>query len=135
MKSSRANLRLSTMTNGRYTLVRRTEKEKGLKASGLGIRYFDAYTGKAGHVNTLSGGELSVRPSAWRLAFPTPLKKMPAVFGLTPLFIGEASGSLDAQSLDAAIECILSLRGKRAYRRHYFSCKKNSKERIPAQLD
>ena len=51
-----ANLRLEQMTNSRYTLVRRTQT-KGNRTAGLDLDVFDAYTGTARNVDTLSGGE------------------------------------------------------------------------------
>ena len=130
---TRANLRLSTMTNERYTLVRRTEKEKGLKASGLELDIFDAYTGKARHVNTLSGGESFQCALCLALGLSDSIEENAGGIRIDTLFIDEGFGSLDAQSLDAAIECILSLResGRTV---GIISHVEELKERIPTQL-
>ena len=47
-----ANRRFAGMTEGKYTLLRRTEREKGNRASGLDLEVLDSLTGKTRHVNT-----------------------------------------------------------------------------------
>lgn len=130
---SRANQRLSVMTGSRYALLRRTEKEKGLKASGLDLDIFDAHTGKARHVNTLSGGESFQCALCLALGLADCIEENAGGVHIDTLFIDEGFGSLDAQALDAAIGCILSLRdsGRTV---GIISHVDELKERIPAQL-
>ena len=52
-----ANLRLSPMTAGRYSLERDNEGEDRRSRAGLGIRVFDLCTGKSRPTATLSGGD------------------------------------------------------------------------------
>lgn len=54
----RANLRLKTMSGGRYQLSRRAEREDRRKKSGLDLDVFDSYTGQARPANTLRRGDL-----------------------------------------------------------------------------
>ncbi len=129
----RANLRLNRMTNSRYTLVRRTEKEKGLRASGLELDVFDAYTGKNRHVNTLSGGESFQCALCLALGLSDAISETSGGIQVDALFIDEGFGSLDAQALDSAVDCILSL-GKSGKLVGVISHVEALKERIPIQL-
>ena len=52
-----ANLRLSSISEGRYTLYRREGIYDARKEQGLDLEILDAYTGQARSVHTLSGGE------------------------------------------------------------------------------
>ncbi|MFA0372923.1 SMC family ATPase, partial [Vibrio sp. 10N.222.54.F6] len=52
-----ASERLQLMSKGRYRLIRKEERAKGNKASGLELEVEDAYTSKVRPVATLSGGE------------------------------------------------------------------------------
>ena len=53
-----ANLRLSKISQGRYTLYRSQEIVDARKEQGLGLEIMDAFTGQARAVTTLSGGEI-----------------------------------------------------------------------------
>lgn len=130
---TKANLRLERITNSRYTLTRRTEKEKGLRASGLDMDIFDAYTGKSRHVNTLSGGESFQCALCLALGLSDAIAESSGGIRIDTLFIDEGFGSLDAQSLDAAVSCILSLKesGRLV---GIISHVEELKEKIPVQL-
>ncbi|BFL83361.1 hypothetical protein LFREDSHE_18110 [Shewanella baltica] len=52
-----ASHRLHLMSKGRYRLLRKEDRAKGNKASGLELEVEDAYTSKVRPVATLSGGE------------------------------------------------------------------------------
>lgn len=104
-----ANLRLDTMTGGRYQLARRLEREKGRRPSGLELDIFDAYTGKERHVNTLSGGESFKVALALALGLADIVSQNSGGIQIQTLFIDEGFGSLDSESLDSAVECLLQL--------------------------
>ena len=130
---AKANLRLDQITNSRYFLIRRTEKEKGNRASGLDLDIFDAHTGKSRHVNTLSGGESFECALCLALGLSDAISENSGGIRIDTLFIDEGFGSLDAQSLDAAISCILSLKDSGRLV-GIISHVEALKERIPVQL-
>lgn len=105
-----ANLRLEQMTNSRYTLFRREQKEKWKKASGLSLDVFDAHNGKSRHVNTLSGGESFKVALALALGFADIISQNSGGIELNTMFIDEGFGSLDSESLDSAINCLHQIR-------------------------
>ncbi|MFZ2537439.1 MAG: SbcC/MukB-like Walker B domain-containing protein, partial [Oscillospiraceae bacterium] len=110
-----ANIRLEQMTNSRYTLNRRTDKEKGNKSSGLALEVFDAYTGASRHVNTLSGGESFKISLCLALGLADIISQNSGGIELNTMFIDEGFGSLDSASLDAAIECLNDLKSTGRY--------------------
>ncbi len=110
-----ANIRLEQMTNSRYTLNRRTDKEKGNKSSGLALEVFDAYTGASRHVNTLSGGEGFKISLCLALGLADIISQNSGGIELNTMFIDEGFGSLDSASLDAAIECLNELKSTGRY--------------------
>ena len=93
-----ASQRLTLMSKGRYQLVRKEDRAKGNKASGLELEVEDGYTGKTRSVATLSGGESSdvVQSYAGGIKLDT-------------LFIDEGFGSLDPESLDLAVTTLIDL--------------------------
>lgn len=129
-----ANLRLEQMTNSRYTLNRRTDREKGNKSSGLALEVFDAYTGKARHVNTLSGGESFKIALSLALGLADIISRNSGGIELNTMFIDEGFGSLDQDSLESAIECLSGLRDSGRYI-GIISHVSELKERIPAKLN
>lgn len=103
-----ANVRLSAMTNGRYSLQLSEGVTDGRKQWGLELDTFDVNTGQTRPVNTLSGGETFMAALALALGLAD------VVSGgsnreVGALFIDEGFGSLDPQSLDAVIEVLRSL--------------------------
>lgn len=104
-----ANVRLDTMTGSRYQLVRRLEREKGRRPSGLELDIFDAHTGKERHVNTLSGGESFKVALALALGLADIVSQYSGGIQIQTLFVDEGFGSLDQQSLDSAVDCLLQL--------------------------
>ncbi|MBF2514329.1 SMC family ATPase [Listeria marthii] len=103
----RANHRLSKMTSGRFELQRKTEKAKGNVQSGLELEVFDEYTGLTRHVKTLSGGESFKTSLALALSLAEVVQEMAGGISLETMFIDEGFGTLDPESLEAAVECLL----------------------------
>lgn len=104
-----ANLRLRQITNDRFILKRRVEKEKYGASSGLELEIFDAYTGKTRHVNTLSGGESFKTALCMALGLADVITQNAGRIQIETLFIDEGFGTLDATSLELAINCLKSL--------------------------
>lgn len=104
-----ANLRLNKMTNKRFELKRKEDREKGIKQSGLELEVFDNYTGKARHVKTLSGGESFKASLSLALGLADVVQSHAGGITVDTMFIDEGFGSLDQESLDNAINCLIDL--------------------------
>lgn len=104
-----ANTRLDTMTGGRYRMNRMVEKGKGNGQSGLEIEVFDYYTGQSRHVKTLSGGESFKASLALALGLAEVVQYYAGGVSLETMFVDEGFGTLDAESLDQAINCLIDL--------------------------
>lgn len=104
-----ASERLSIMSKGRYQLVRKEDRAKGNKASGLELEVEDGDTGKPRSVATLSGGESFMAALALALGLSDVVQSYAGGIKLDTLFIDEGFGSLDMESLDAAIRVLIDL--------------------------
>jgi exonuclease SbcC len=104
-----ASHRLSLMSKGRYQLLRKEDRAKGNKASGLELEVEDAYTGKVRSVATLSGGESFMAALSLALGLSDVVQAYAGGIRLDTLFIDEGFGSLDAESLDLAILTLVDL--------------------------
>lgn len=103
-----AGQRLTQMSKGRYTLIRRT-KVTGAQKSGLELDVEDAYTGKTRPASTLSGGESFMAALSMALGLSDVVQSYSGGIKLDTLFIDEGFGSLDPESLDLAINTLIDL--------------------------
>lgn len=104
-----ASHRLHIMSKGRYQLVRKEDRAKGNKASGLELEVEDGDTGKPRSVATLSGGESFMAALSLALGLSDVVQSYAGGIKLEALFIDEGFGSLDQESLDAAIKVLIDL--------------------------
>ncbi len=104
-----ASRRLTLMSKGRYQLLRKEERAKGNKASGLELEVEDAYSGKVRPVATLSGGESFMAALSLALGLSDVVQAYAGGIKLDTLFIDEGFGSLDAESLELAIRTLSDL--------------------------
>lgn len=104
-----ANGKLSKMTNGRYEMVRKTDRSKGNVQSGLELLVFDQYTGQTRHVKTLSGGESFKAALSLALGLAEVVQEYAGGVSLETMFIDEGFGTLDLESLDQAIEALIDI--------------------------
>lgn len=104
-----ANQRLLKMTDGRFELSRIKEKQKGNAQQGLDIEIFDYYTGLPRHVKVISGGESFKASLSLALGLSDVVQSYAGGISLDTIFIDEGFGSLDEDSLEKSIQCLLDL--------------------------
>ena len=104
-----ASQRLILMSKGRYQLVRKEDRAKGNKASGLELEVEDGHTGKTRSVATLSGGESFLAALSLALGLSDVVQSYAGGIKLDTLFIDEGFGSLDPESLDLAVRTLIDL--------------------------
>lgn len=104
-----ASHRLRLMSKGRYQLQRRRERADGRASAGLDLEVFDAYTGTARAVATLSGGESFLASLSLALGLADVVQAHAGGIRLETLFIDEGFGSLDPEALDLAIRALHDL--------------------------
>ena len=104
-----ASQRLHIMSKGRYQLLRKEDRSKGNKASGLELEVEDSYSGKTRPVATLSGGESFMAALALALGLSDVVQSYAGGVRLDTLFIDEGFGSLDPESLALALTTLLDL--------------------------
>ncbi len=104
-----ASLRLKAMSQGRYSLLRKEDRSKGNKASGLEIEVFDEYSGRSRATATLSGGESFLAALSLALGLSDTVQAYSGGIQLDTLFIDEGFGSLDPESLDSAMRVLMDL--------------------------
>ncbi len=105
----RANERLVLMSNNRYELYRSDNRESLAAQSGLDMEVLDTYTGKKRHVRTLSGGEGFMASLSLALGLADVVQSYAGGISLDTIFIDEGFGTLDTESLDAAIKTLIDL--------------------------
>ena len=105
-----ANLRLGSMTNGRYSLSVHTDGERGGARAGLGLRVFDTFTGQDREVSTLSGGETFQASLSLALGVADAVSAHAGGVHIETLFVDEGFGTLDPESLQLAMDQLDKLR-------------------------
>ncbi len=128
-----ANLRLSAMTGDRFSLLHDETTAYRRKASGLGIQVLDAHTGVPRTAASLSGGETFLASLALALGLADVVQAESGGVSLETLFVDEGFGSLDQDTLEAALSTLDELRaGGRSV--GVISHVQQMQERIPARI-
>ena len=104
-----ANQRLLKMTGGRYYFLRHTEAGDKRKAAGLDLDIMDNYTGRARAVSSLSGGEGFKASLALALGLSDTVQHTAGGMELNTILIDEGFGTLDSESLESTIACLVEL--------------------------
>ena len=128
-----ANVRLHAMSSGRYALERSDAVATRGSNGGLEVRVRDQYTSVSRTPESLSGGEKFLASLALALGLAEVVTNRAGGITLDTLFIDEGFGSLDAETLDVAMQTLDSLR-QNGRTIGLISHVETMKERIPAQL-
>ncbi len=104
-----ASQRLHVMTKGRYRLERTERRFGGRAAAGLNLEVYDAWTGATRPVSTLSGGETFMAALSLALGLAEVVQAHAGGIRLETVFVDEGFGSLDDESLDLAVDTLMSL--------------------------
>ena len=130
---SAANLRLTRMSDRRYTLEHTGGRAAGENRGGLSLLVRDEWSGEARDPATLSGGETFVVSLALALGLADVIAHEVGGAELDTLFVDEGFGSLDAETLDDVMDTLDTLReGGRVV--GVVSHVSHLRERIPTQL-
>jgi DNA repair protein SbcC/Rad50 len=105
-----ANERLTTMSDGRYTLEYTDARAAKGARSGLGLLVRDAWTGQTRETSSLSGGEAFMASLALALGMGDAVRAEAGGFDLQTLFVDEGFGSLDEESLEQVMAVLDTLR-------------------------
>ncbi len=104
---SAANIRFSKLTNGRFLFRHLKENFDSRIQQGLDISVFDNNTSSERKINTLSGGESFKASLSLALGLSDVVQRYSGGISIDTLFIDEGFGSLDSNSLQNALECLL----------------------------
>ena len=104
-----ANQRFYRMSNGRYELSRVEKVLDGRGKNSLDMEVLDHYTGRKRSVKTLSGGESFKAALSLALGLSEMIQNFAGGIEVEVLFVDEGFGSLDEESLNQAIQCLLEL--------------------------
>jgi DNA repair protein SbcC/Rad50 len=105
-----ANERLTTMSDGRYTLEYSDARAARGARSGLGLLVRDAWTGQTRQTSSLSGGEAFMASLALALGMGDAVRAEAGGLDLQTLFVDEGFGSLDEESLEQVMAVLDTLR-------------------------
>lgn len=104
-----ANIRLKEMTDGQFTMIRKTQTSDKRKNYGLDIEILDANTGKIRSEASLSGGESFIASLALALGLSDEISGENGGIKIDTLFIDEGFGTLSDDYLEKAIRTIEKL--------------------------
>ncbi len=109
-----ANKRLTTLTDGQYTLRCKEQARDRVHQSGLDLDVLDRATGQWRDVSTLSGGESFLASLALALGLSDAVQAQSGAIRLDTMFIDEGFGTLDENALRNSLQTLAELAdGKR----------------------
>lgn len=102
----RANERMRALSDGRYVFRLRTEQRDGRAAGGLDLDALDTWSNQLRDVRALSGGETFLASLSLALGLADVVQAHNGGVQLDTLFIDEGFGSLDAETLQRAMDLV-----------------------------
>lgn len=124
---------LSRLSKGRYQLVR-VDALGGSALRGLDIEVTDAHTGGQRRVCTLSGGELFLASLSLAFGLAEVVQSYAGGVTLDSIFIDEGFGTLDAETLEAAMKALAEIQ-KEGRLVGLISHVSELRSRIPAHIE
>lgn len=106
---AKANIRLMSMSDRQYELVRRKDEQNFKNQIGLELDVIDHYNGTTRSVRSLSGGESFKASLALALGLSDAAQGYSGGITVDTLFIDEGFGSLDSESLKSALQTLAGL--------------------------
>lgn len=106
----RANERFTKMTNNQYQMILHRKEKTSKGEAGLDINVSDSHTGKERSIKTLSGGETFKASMALALGLSDVVQSQNGGIQLDSVFIDEGFGTLDEESLSAAMDILMDLK-------------------------
>ena len=105
----RANMRLLSMSNMQYELIRSTNAGDKKSQSGLDLNVVDHYNATQRSVKTLSGGESFMASLSLALGLSDEIQSSSGGIRLDTMFVDEGFGSLDEDTLAQAMRVLNNL--------------------------
>jgi exonuclease SbcC len=126
----RANHYLKEFSFHRYSFV----IEEALRRD-FELYIFDAYTGRAREVRTLSGGESFIAVLAFALGVSDLLQALSGAKPFQSFFIDEGFGNLDSQTLDRVVQTLVEISQRADRVIGVISHLSELKDRFPARIE
>ena len=105
----RANIRLLTMSNGQYELLRRQIAYDFKSQSGLELDVIDHYNGSQRSAASMSGGESFMASLSLALGLSDEIQSSSGGIRLDTMFVDEGFGSLDEKALAQSMKALAGL--------------------------
>ena len=129
-----ANRRLTPMSDGQYVMYRRSGELGKQCDTFLDLEVLDHFTGHRRPVGNLSGGESFKASLSLALGLSDTVSRNAGGVQMDALFVDEGFGTLDRQSIDAALEILIGLSDKKKLV-GIISHRDELKEAIPQQIE
>ncbi len=126
----RANHYLKEFSFHRYSFVIEEALRKDFE-----LYIFDAYTGRAREVRTLSGGESFIAVLAFALGVSDLLQALSGAKPFQSFFIDEGFGNLDSQTLDRVVQTLVEVSQRADRVIGVISHLSELKDRFPARIE
>jgi exonuclease SbcC len=126
----RANHYLKEFSFHRYCFVIEEALRKDFE-----LYIFDAYTGRAREVRTLSGGESFIAVLAFALGVSDLLQALSGAKPFQSFFIDEGFGNLDSQTLDRVVQTLVEVSQRADRVIGVISHLSEIKDRFPARIE